>query len=107
MKREVAIRFSYEADDGSLRENAIVFDGTEAFKVTYYDARDASMLEAYDRIVDRGQTTWLAEVVANLRRKGHQANGLVHLMISFDDSPCYEFLCTSFRVEDPAEAVSR
>jgi hypothetical protein len=99
-KRDVAIRFAYEAEDDSRREEAVVFQGVEAFKCTYYRARDASMREAYDRLVDRGPTSWLAEVSANLKQNGGQADGLVHVMINFDDGPCYEVVCRSFRVEN-------
>jgi hypothetical protein len=57
------------------------------------------MAEAYDRLIDRGVTAWLADVVANLGLYDQDASGLVHLMINFDDGPCYEFLCRGFRVE--------
>ncbi len=82
------------------RSSAVVFQGVEAFKCTYYRARDASMLEAYDKLVDRGPSGWLEELCANLRKNGGEAQGLVHLMIGFDDGPTYEVVCRSFRVED-------
>lgn len=99
--REAAIRFSYETESDARRTSALVFLGVEAFKCTYYRARDASMLEAYDTLVDRGRSAWLTEVGANLKRNGAEARGLVHLMIDFDDGPCYEVVCRSFRIEDP------
>ncbi len=99
-KRDLAIRFAYEASDDSRRTEALVLHGVEAFKCTYYRARDAFMREAYDRLIDRGQSAWLQEVGANLERNGGEARGLVHLMINFDDGPCYEAVCRSFEVED-------
>ncbi len=96
----VALRFSYEAEGATRRTGALVLQGVEAFKWTYMGALDASMLEAYDRLVDRGSSPWLREVSANLTQKGRKAYGLVHLMITFDDGPCYEAVCRSFRVED-------
>jgi hypothetical protein len=96
--RELAIRFAYELEETSVGE-VLVLQGVEAFKCTYYLARDASIREGYDRLVDRGQTNWLAEVCGSLRCNGGEPSGLVHMMINFDDGPCYEFLCRSFRVE--------
>jgi hypothetical protein len=98
--REVALRLSYEAEDDELRTSAIVFQGVEAFKCTYYRARDASMLEAYDTLVDRGPSAWLREVCVNLRENGGDQQGLSHLMIDFDDGPTYEVVCRGFRIEE-------
>ena len=104
--RTVAVRYQYEAEGGSLVVEAVVFQGVEAFKATHYHARDASMLEAYDRLVDRGSTGWLADVRASLSRHRDPSEGLMHLMINFDDGPCYEILCRSFRVESASSANS-
>jgi hypothetical protein len=98
-KRDAAIRFAYEAEDDSRKAEALVFHGVEAFKCTYYLARDASMREAYDKLVDRGPSAWLEEVSANLNKNGADAQGLMHLMINFDDGPAYEVVCRSFGVE--------
>ncbi|MDB4993133.1 MAG: hypothetical protein JWM74_565, partial [Myxococcaceae bacterium] len=78
--REVSLRFSYESGD-DVRHTRLVFEGVEAFRCTYYRARDPSMLEAYDKLVDKGATTWLEEVRANLKQNGGDARGLAHLMI--------------------------
>ena len=96
--REVAIRLSYETEEG-VRAIALVFKGVEAFKCTYFRACDASMLDAYDRLVDRGGTAWLDELRANLGRNGGTTDRLVHMMIMFDDGPCYELICGEFRLE--------
>lgn len=97
--REVAIRFSYESEDDERRSEAVVFQGVEAFKCTYYRARDASTHEAYDKLVDRGPSEWFEEVCANLKKNGGEAQGLAHLMINFDDGPAYEIVCRSFLIE--------
>jgi hypothetical protein len=99
LRREVGLRFSYEGEDGTHRSGAVVFEGVEAFKCTYYRARGASMLHAYDKLVDEGQSPWLREVIENLEKNGGDAAGLCHLMINFDDGPAYEVVCRSFRVE--------
>lgn len=97
-RRALALRMSYETDEGE-RVVALVFEGVEAFKVAYDRARGDWMLEAYDRLVDLGQTAWLAETSGNLRHHGEDTDGLRHLMINFDDGPCYEVICRSHRLE--------
>jgi hypothetical protein len=57
--RDVGISFSYEGDDDRDHVVALVFEGVEAFRVTYLSAREPSMLEAYDELVDCGSTEWL------------------------------------------------
>jgi hypothetical protein len=99
-RREIAIRFAYELEGDERCDCALVFEGVEAFKCTYYHSRDSSMLEAYDRLISRGQTSWLNEIAATLTRNGGNAEGLRHLMINFDDGPAVEVLCRSFRVEN-------
>ena len=106
VKRELALHFAYEAQDDSRREEAIVFQGVEAFKCTYYHARDASMRDAYDKLVDRGSTPWLEEVRANLKRNGDEPGGVLHLMINFDDGPAYEVVCRCFRAEEKTRVES-
>jgi hypothetical protein len=98
-RREVAIRFVYEDEEGRSQESSLVVRGVEAFKCTYYRARDWSMHEVYDRLMDRGATPWLAEIIGSLNLNGGNSEGLVHLMINVDDGPCYEFVCRTFVVE--------
>jgi hypothetical protein len=76
-----------------------VFEGVEAFKVTYDRGRADWMLEAYDRLTDYGQTAWLSEISATLKKHAGYAAGLMHLAINFDDGPCYEVICRSHRLE--------
>lgn len=98
VRREIALRLSYETDEG-VEVVVLVFEAVEAFKVTYYCARGDWMLAAYDRLVDLGQTPWVRELTDNLERHGLDPGGLNHLMINFDDGPCYEVVCRSHRLE--------
>lgn len=97
-RRELALRMSYETDDGA-RAVVLVFEGVEALKITYDRARGKEMLEAYDCLLDCGETSWLEELRGNLRHHGGNEEGLVHLMINFDDGPCYEVACRFHRLE--------
>jgi len=96
--REIGIRFPYEGE-GGYDTTTLVFEGVEAYRVTYMYACEDDCLEAYDKLVDCGQTSWLTSAKAAITRNAEQSDGLRHLMIYFDDGPCYEAICRSFRVE--------
>lgn len=96
--REVALRLTYEGDDRD-EVARLVFVGVEALRTTYVTACDDSMLVAYDKLVDCGDTDWLAAIRKANTKKKHEIPGLKHLMIYFDDGPCYEAICKSFRVD--------
>lgn len=109
-KRDAAI-IAEGDDDGEAITLRIVFEKVEAFKCTHYRARTPEMRIAYDKIVDLGETSWLTEVRNQLRQNGDPVESsaspgtlkkLAHLMINFDDGPCYEFICRSYRVEQLA-----
>jgi len=91
----------YEDDDDNVVSLKMLFDGVEAFKCTYYMACTLNMSSmAYDRVVDLGPTEWLTQIQSQLVESQEDATGLRHLMICFDDGPCYEFICRSFRAEE-------
>ena len=89
-------------DDSENRPVRLVFNGVEAFKCTYHHACTLEMIETYDSLTDLGQTQWLDSVQRQLSRSGESVQLLRHLMIYFDDGPCYEFICRGFRVEGGA-----
>src|ERR671939_1384407 len=94
LKRSCALCCEYEDDDGYIVSLNLLFEGVEAFKCTYYRACTAEMITtAYDKVVDVGATEWKAEIKESLIRSEQDITGLVHLMIYFDDGPCYEFIC--------------
>jgi hypothetical protein len=97
--REAAILFRHEGDEQDI-EGALVLEGIEALRITYLTASDDSMLVAYGKLVDLGQTEWLRAVRDARLHNQYPVVPLRHLMIFFDDGPCYEFICQSFRVED-------
>jgi hypothetical protein len=99
--REVALVLKYEQEtDGTDILVSLVFDGTEAFRCTYYNAIGQSASSAYNRLSDVGASPWLSEVKSNLAFHQADLEGLTHMMIMFDDGPCYEFICRTFRVEE-------
>jgi hypothetical protein len=88
----------FENDHDTDARLNLEFEEVEAYKCTYYSATETSMLEAYDRLVDLGSSEWLQVIAANVHARGGAAAGLSHLMIMFDDGPCYEIVCRSYRV---------
>lgn len=95
-KRQCQISMEFEGSSGIVR-NALLFEEVEAFKCTYLTSCSAEMFNtAYGKLVRLGSTQWLAETQeANSRRSPSE---LQHLMICFDDGPCYELICRGFRV---------
>lgn len=101
LKRECELSFYVESDDGDQKAG-ILFSGVEAYKCTYMTARSVEMINtAYDKLVRIEGSSWLAEVKANsaeyyTKRQGGPKE-LQHLIICFDDGPCYEFICVEFK----------
>lgn len=95
--RAVSLVFPFEGDSvDSVDEFVLVFRGVEAFKCSYFRACDAWAVHAYDRLVDLGESGWLASVRGNLARNSAPQDGLMHLGVYLDDGPFYEFICRSF-----------
>jgi hypothetical protein len=77
----------------------IIFEGVESFKCTYHHACTVEMIQTYDTLSDMGYTDWLRSIKEQLLSVGDGGHGLRHLMMYFDDGPCYEFICRSFTIE--------
>jgi hypothetical protein len=100
--RSCEIAYYIETDDGDRKE-ALIFEGVEAFKSTYMTARSVDMIKAaYDKLVRVYPSSWLTEIQKNsdpyYRGREGVPRKLQHLMICFDDGPCYEFICVDFKV---------
>ena len=101
-KRQCEISFHIESEDGGEKRVAVVLEGVEAYKCTHLSSLSAEMINsAYGKLVRLDSTPWLAEV-SNLYNSyctsaKQTPKELRHLMICFDDGPCYEAICTGFR----------
>lgn len=104
-RRECEISFFIEGDDGGEDSVTLVFEGVEAYKTTYLTSlgsvdRDLRR-EAYGDLIAVEGSDWLAQMTkahAEYCASAQKApNKLNHLMICFDDGPCYEVVCVSFR----------
>lgn len=101
-KRQCEISFVIEGGDGNLAKVSLIFEAVEAFKCTYMTSLSADMINAaYGKLVDVGTSQWLlesrqrnTEYAAKTKRSSPD---LKHLMICFDDGPCYEFICVGCR----------
>ena len=89
----LAISLVVPRDDVDVVEyHDLSFEGTELFKCTYLTSLTAEMIRsAYGKLVDLGRT----ELWSQIADRSQEAN-IRHLMICFDDGPCYEVVCTSF-----------
>lgn len=99
--RACALLCEYEDENDNVVSVKIHFGGVEAFKCTYHTACSVQMIDlAYDRVVDLGVSDWSTEIRTKLVSSGKDVSELRHLIIYFDDGPCYEFICCSFKVEE-------
>jgi len=101
--RQCELAYYLETEDGDRKET-VLFEGVEAYKCTYYTSLSVEMIRvAYAKIVRIDPSPWLLEVrrrfLENTQgmRKVANSEELQHLMICFDDGPCYEVICVAFR----------
>ena len=100
-RRVYEIIFHIEADNGGEKEIRLSFNDVIAFKCTFLPALTVPMIEnSYDKLVDLGETEWLAEGqrLADGWARGRPKLTYRHLQICVDDGPCYEFLCEGYRL---------
>src|SRR5437870_9616961 len=118
-KRTCSLLCEYEDNDGKIASSILTFGEVEAVRFTYNHACTAEMVAlAYGKVVDMGASHWLSTIRTQLEgynealldpRAKHSNNvrehldryllntaDLKHLMIYFDDGPCYEFICRTF-----------
>ena len=94
-KRQCAIYLEFE----DVTTITLLFEGVEAFKCTYLTFCTAEMFNtAYGKVVQLGTTAWLTDVQGVGTNSPRGQKDLKHLMICFDDGPCYEFICAGFRI---------
>lgn len=103
--RTCGLTCEYEDEKGNIKSIRLLFEHVLAFKCTYLNACTPEMVEmAYDKVVSLGSTEWLATVRGQANSYAvcykQEVAELKHLMIYFDDGPCYEFICQSFNVEE-------
>src|SRR5262249_5123005 len=110
-ERRCELSFNYEGDSvENMTSVSLLFEGVEAFRCTHLSSCSAEMFrQPYGQLIDLEKTGWLKEVVP-LYTKHRNAYGkpvkdLRHLMICFDDGPCYEFICTSFQESSAIEPI--
>jgi hypothetical protein len=106
-KRECEISFTIEGDDGKELPISLHFGSVQVFKCTMLyslGSIDRGLRkDSYGKVISLGDSKWLTEVRESYDRYcsiGHIFEAeLRHLMITFDDGPCYEFICSTFYVQ--------
>ena len=107
LKRQCEISFLMDWD-GSEEEIALLFDGVEAFECTYLTSLGSidreQRKEAYGAVISLEASPWLGKVKGSYLEYCDGAHlppkDLQHLMVCFDDGPCYEIICADFAVRD-------
>lgn len=95
-RRECELRLSIEDDDGGATDITLRFSGLETYKCTYMTSCTVDMFKlAYGKLISL-DSSWLDEVKRAGRKDAKVIEGLQHLMITFDDGPCYEVICQSW-----------
>lgn len=99
-KRTCALTCEYEGERDEVISLKLIFEGVEAFRCTYYKACPVELIRtAYDKVVDLGASPWFSEVTERLTGAVLDVPELRHLVIYFDDGPCYEFICREFHAK--------
>lgn len=94
--RQCELSFRFEGADCLDVQVIMRFESVEAYRCTYLTSLTAEMIGmAYSRVVDLGRTAWLTEL---LRHQLCPVENIRHLMICFDDGPCYEVACVDFTI---------
>lgn len=109
-RQRCELLFSLESTDGSEQWHALVFGGVEVFKCTHsksigtipHDVRR----EAYGKVIIVSNSVWRDQVNTSysehMRGYNESPRNLHHMAIYFDDGPCFEFICSEFKVVDPS-----
>jgi hypothetical protein len=104
-KRQCEISFSVEAKDGGEKMEALLFEDVEVFKCTYLASLGSVSQDlrrqSYGALISISESLWLQEVKRSYtdycRSAQLTSKDLQHLLITFDDGPCYEFICSAFK----------
>ncbi len=107
LKRECEVSFTIEGSDGKELPVSLRFGSVQGYRCTmlYSLGSIAGSLrnDSYGKVISVENSQWLAEArksygyYCSIRRISEVE--LQHLMITFDDGPCYEFICGAFRAQ--------
>jgi hypothetical protein len=83
------LAYDFEAESGEYEWEEIHFHGVAAVRFTFAGVCQPEQIDAYDRLVDVGSSSWRLELY-------RPPMDLRHFRIFFDDVGCYEFLAETF-----------
>jgi len=99
IKRQCEIVLFFEGNGDEERRLSLLLDGVEAYKCTYLTSCTADMFDsAYGKLIRLEETPWLIDLLDTYKKGRQSKSTLQHLMICFDDGPCYEFICVDFSI---------
>lgn len=94
--RKCTLTLFFEDNDFNSKELKLSFLGVEKFCFTYLTSLNSEMRGAYGKVILIYDSAFIEEI----RYLNNNKNELNHYMITFDDGPCYEFICKEFIVQD-------
>lgn len=95
--RKLALVFEFEDRDGIAQSAELVFTTVVQYRVTYlYALRPEWIHEAYDRLVELPNSTEL-ESVKTATAANNDSAQYSHFRVCFDDGPCFDIICSSFK----------
>lgn len=95
-RREIALSFEFEDADEEMRSGELVFSDVVHYRTTYMAGlRAEAIREAYDQVVDVGDSPELLDVLEAMRANGRSAE-VRHYRVCFDDGPCFDFIAGAF-----------
>lgn len=94
--REIALLFEFEGANEDVRSGELVFSGVVHSRTTYLAGLRAGVVrEAYDQVVDVGDSPELLDLLEAMRRNDRFAE-VRHYRVCFDDGPCFDFIAAAF-----------
>lgn len=95
-RREIALTFEFEDANEEMCSGELVFSDVVHYRTTYMAGLRAEVIrEAYDQVVDVGDSSELLEVLDAMRANGRSAE-VRHYRVCFDDGPCFDFIAGAF-----------
>ncbi|XUY30217.1 hypothetical protein RMR21_023940 (plasmid) [Agrobacterium sp. rho-8.1] len=97
--RQFSLEFSFENERGDIENKCFTFKNVWAYRCDFlYAIRRDLMEKSYGKLVELPSHAWLEEIRYKEGQYGSSAVFTKVFVITFDDGPCYQFLCEQVSV---------
>lgn len=94
---QLTLSYDYETESGAYEWESLTFGGVVAVLLTLHESCAPEQIDAYDRLVEIPNSSWLTKLQA---ARLDWAEGLRHLRIYFDEYGCFDIAATSFETPE-------